>query len=148
MIAALENRRFAPQRAGFTLVEIMVVILIVGLLAAMVGPPMYGYLQSHRLQSNTDRLVADLQFARSQSIATGNILRIDATEAGYRIIDTSTGTTLRQHAFDQGVGLAAAGQADFFPWGMSDNTAFAISNTKGAKQISLLPTGMVEVTCP
>lgn len=148
MDSGLANRKIVPRRAGFTLVEIMIVILIVGMLAALVGPPMFGYLQSQRLQTNTDRLVTDLQFARSQSIATGNVLRIDATENGYRIIDTSDGTVLRQHAFDPGVGLAAAGQADFFPWGTSDNTNFDLSNTKGAKQINLLPTGIVEVSCP
>lgn len=148
MVSGLGNRKIVPRRAGFTLVEVMIVILIVGMLAALVGPPMFGYLQAHRLQTSTDRMVSDLQFARSQAIATGNVYRFDATEGGYRIVDMTDGSVLRQHAFDSGVELAAAGTADFFPWGMSDNTSFDISNTKGAKQISLLPTGIVEVSCP
>lgn len=141
-------RKKKNGRAGFTLVEAMIIISLVGLLVAMVGPPMYGYLQSHKLQSNTDRMVADLQFARSQAVARGTVIRIDTTEAGYTITDMSDGSVLLQHVLDDGVALGMVQQANFFPWGVSDNTAFNISNTKGAKQLNLLPTGTVEVTCP
>lgn len=141
----MKNRKMLRKRAGFTLVEAMIVVVLVGLLVVMVGPPMYGYLQAHRLQTGTDRLVTDLQYARSQAITRGRILRISTTEDGYTITDTSTNTVLRQQTFDQGVALGLAQQCNFFPWGMADNADFNISNSTGAKQISLLPTGIVEV---
>ncbi len=137
-----------PGRAGFTLVEAMIIVVLVGVLVAMVGPPMYGYLQSQRLKTNTDRMVADLQFARSQAIARGSVLRIATTANGYTITDTGDGTILMQQTFDPGVQLGMVQQANFFPWGMAEDTDFNITNTKGTKQVQLLPTGIVEVTCP
>jgi prepilin-type N-terminal cleavage/methylation domain-containing protein len=139
------NRKKMPKRGGFSLVEIMIVIVLVGLLVVMVGPPMYGYLQAHRLQTGTDRLVTDLQYARAQSISRGRILRINTTVNGYAITEPASGDTIRQQTLDQGVVLALAQQSNFFPWGMADNTNFNISNSTGAKQIDLLPTGIVEV---
>lgn len=145
MLVINKNRKKMPKRGGFTLVEVMIVIVLVGLLAAMVGPPMYGYLQAHRLQTGTDRLVTDLQYTRTQAITRGVVLRISTTENSYTITNPGDGSILRQQNFDRGVGLAIAQQANFYPWGMAEASVFNISNNTGAKQISLLPTGIVEV---
>lgn len=145
MVKAMDTRRTALGRSGFTLVEMMIVIILVGLLAAMVGPPMYGYLQSHRLQTETDRFVTDLQYTRAQSIARGRVLRLNTTPGAYMISDPSSGSILRQHDLQDGLALANTQQIDFFPWGMADNSTFNISSSNGAKQVDLLPTGIVEV---
>lgn len=134
-----------PNRAGFTLVEVMIVIVLVGLLSAMVGPPMFGYLQAHRLQTGADRLTTDLQYTRSQAISRGRVLVMATTVNSYSITDPSDGTVLRQRNLDRGVALALAQQTNFYPWGMADPCDFNISNNAGAKQVSLLPTGIVEV---
>ncbi len=145
MLIASKKRKIFPNRIGFTLVEAMIVITLVGLLAAMVGPPMIGYLQSHRLQTGIDRLVTDLQYTRAQAVSRGRVLRITTTTSSYTITDVDDGTELRQHTLDQGVALAIGQQTNFYPWGMADPTDFDISNKTGAKTISLLPTGIVEV---
>ena len=49
----------------------MVVISLIGLMAAISAPPLFRYIQSNRLQTSTDRLVADLQYARSVAISSG-----------------------------------------------------------------------------
>ena len=134
-----------PDRAGFSLVEMMIIIVIIGILATVAGPPMYRYLQSNRLQTGTDRMVADLQYARSLSIANGDILRFAATAGGYSLTDPVSGTVYRQRNFEHGMQLGMAQTADFFPWGMADATVFNLSNTTGGRQVNLLPTGIVEV---
>ena len=80
-----------PQRRGFSLVEMMVVIGIVGIIATISAPPIFRYVQSNRLQTNTDRLAADLQYARSLSIASSQILRFTATPLGYELTNPNTG---------------------------------------------------------
>ena len=140
-----KNRKKVPGRTGFSLVEIMIVLVLVGMLAAMVGPPMYGYLQAQRLQTGADRFVTDLQYARAQAISRGRVMRVVTTVNSYQVSDLTSGAVLRQQNLDQGVVLAIAQQADFYPWGMADNSIFNISNTTGARQVSLLPTGIVEV---
>ena len=133
------------RRRGFTLTEMMIVILVIGLMAAATAPPLFRFIQSNRLQTNTDRVVADLQFTRSLAISNGRILRFTATEAGYQVTDPLSGDILREKNFDRGLALDAAVTVDFFPWGMADATVLTLSNRTGDTVVNVLPTGIVEV---
>jgi len=133
------------RRRGFTLTEMMIVILVIGLMAAVTAPPLFNFMQSNRLQTNTDRIVADLQYARSLSISNGRVLRFTATEAGYQVTDPFSGELLRENNFDRGLTLDAEVTVDFFPWGMADATVLTLSNRTGGAAINVLPTGIVEV---
>lgn len=133
------------SRQGFTLVEMMLVISLVGVMAAMAAPPFFRYLASNRLATQADRMVADLQYARSLSVSNSQILRFSATEAGYTLTNPISGVVLREYDFSAGLGLDVAQSADFFPWGMADPVVFTLSNPAGTKQITLMPTGLVEV---
>ena len=126
----------------------MIVIIVIGLMAAISAPPFFRYIQSHRLQTDTDRVIADLQLGRAMAISRGQILQFQATPAGYQLVDPISGDVLREHDFDHGLALDANFNVSFFPWGMADATVMTISNNTGAKQIDVLPTGMVEVHCP
>jgi len=138
-------RKYLQQRNGFTLSELMVVIIIIGLMSAVTAPPLFRYMQSNRLQTSTDRMVADLQYARSLAISNGQILRFSATEAGYTLTDPTDGRLLREKNFDHGMALDAAVSVDFFPWGTANAANLEISNKSGMNQIAILPTGVVEV---
>lgn len=139
------SRARVSHRRGFTLVEMMVVVMIFGLLMVAGVPPFVNYVRSNRLETNADRMASDLQLARSIAIANGIVVRVTATTTGYTVTDPVTAQTLRQREFDGGCQLAAESTADFFPWGMADNQTFNLSNDAGARVINLLPTGMVEV---
>ncbi len=136
---------FNRSRRGFTLIEMMVVITVVGIIAGISAPPIFRYINSNRLETNADRLGADLQYARTLSISTSTILRFSSNQAGYQLTDPITGTIIRDKVFENGMQLAADQTADFFPWGMADPTVFNISNSTGAMTVNLLPTGIVEV---
>jgi prepilin-type N-terminal cleavage/methylation domain-containing protein len=149
MDKTMATRKKLPEpdhgRQGFSLVEIMFVIMVAGIIAAIAAPPIFQYVNSNRLQTNADQLAADLQYARSLSIANSTILRFSATPAGYQLTNPVTGDVIREKAYDHGLGLAAEQTADFFPWGMADATVFNISNSSGALAVNLMPTGIVEV---
>ncbi|MBK8167911.1 MAG: prepilin-type N-terminal cleavage/methylation domain-containing protein [bacterium] len=133
------------SRQGFTLVEMMLVISLVGVMAAMAAPPFFRYLASNRLATQADRMVADLQYARSLSVSNAQILRFSVTEAGYTLRNPNSGVLIRDYSFCAGAGLDAAQTADFYPWGMADPVVFTLSNPAGTRQITLMPTGLVEV---
>jgi Tfp pilus assembly protein FimT len=139
----LPRRR--PGRHGFSLVEIMVIIGIVGVMATLVAPPIFRSVQSNRLQTSADRMAADLQYARSLSIANSQILRFAATAAGYQLTNPNTGVVIRESVFDHDMTLTVNQTTDFYPWGMADTQVFNLSNNTGNRQINLLPTGIVEV---
>ena len=65
--------------AGFTLLELMVVITIVAVLMAL-GVPSYRYVtNSNRVSAEVNALLGDLQFARSEAIKEGATVTVCPT---------------------------------------------------------------------
>jgi type IV fimbrial biogenesis protein FimT len=57
------------SKRGFTLVELLIVIGLVGVIAALAGPSLYDYILKQRLRGVHAQLVTDLQFARSEAVS-------------------------------------------------------------------------------
>lgn len=138
-------RKLLRERRGFTLTEMMVVILIVGLIAGIAAPPTYHFVQSNRLQTQADRLAADLQYARQVAVSRHTTMRFTSNAAGYEVADPVTGDVLRARELKHGMDIGGELQANFYPWGMADALVFNVENSSGRMVVSLLPTGMVEV---
>lgn len=56
---------------GFTLLEMMMVVAIVGVLAALAGPGFRDFLQNNRLATETNDLMSDLAYARAEAARRG-----------------------------------------------------------------------------
>lgn len=52
---------------GFTMIELMIAIGLIGILLAIAGPSFRDYIVTQRLKAVTAQLVTDLQYARSES---------------------------------------------------------------------------------
>lgn len=63
--------RTSDKSAGFTLIELLVVIAIVAILTTLAAPSFKRMIQSSTISSNVNTFLADMRFARSESIRRG-----------------------------------------------------------------------------
>ena len=66
-----------PLRGAFSLVEVIVVVLILGILTAVAAPRMSTALQHHRLEVASARIIADLELARKTAMSARALTDLD-----------------------------------------------------------------------
>jgi type II secretion system protein H len=84
MILGLRNR---GGKRGFTLIELMVVLVLISILTAMIIPEMRGTFQDALLRSTARKLVNVLTLANSSAITTStlHVVQLDLKNGHYRI---------------------------------------------------------------
>jgi type IV fimbrial biogenesis protein FimT len=100
------------NRRGFTIVEMMITITVLGILAMVALPSLQGLIANQRVRNVTTDLMASLAFARSEAIkrnAQVNVVPTGGDWAGGWTVQTAGGATLR--AQDPLSGIIVAGPA-------------------------------------
>ncbi|MDH2917277.1 MAG: GspH/FimT family pseudopilin [Gallionella sp.] len=86
MSAQLNN----PKERGFTIVELMIVMVIASILATLAGPSFSAFMNNTRQNSAQSQLLADLNRARSEAIKrNARILVCNANTAGTDCANTT-----------------------------------------------------------
>jgi len=70
------------KQTGFTLIEAMVTLSILAILIAIGIPGLIGFLQDNRLTSDTNTLVATLNYARGEAITRNRAVNLTAVSPG------------------------------------------------------------------
>jgi len=81
--------------SGFTLIELMVVIGIVGILSAIAIPSYFQWLPRHRVGSAARAVMSTLEFARINAVKTNADVAVIFDWANERLTVESGATTLR-----------------------------------------------------
>lgn len=86
-------KKYAKESSGFSFVELMVVIALIGILSAIVLPGFLRSLPEKRLKNAARNLYADMQRARLLAVKENRTVRIrfDTTDNFYYLDDDNSG---------------------------------------------------------
>lgn len=138
------NRHGIWNRAGYTLVEMMIVVSIIGIVTAITVPAFSGYLKRTRLNGSRSQLISDIYYARSLAISNRRTFAVQFQAAQYQVVDTSDGTVFRSINAPRGVTFDSDVDPNFYAWGLADAANITVSDNSGTEGVSVLPTGAVD----
>jgi len=88
--------------AGFTLLELLIVLMLMGLITALTIPVFSGSVSTTQLKSAAREVAAGLRLARDQAIAqkSPTVLELDVTARAFRVLPDP-----RVHALPSGIDI-------------------------------------------
>jgi type II secretion system protein H len=131
-----KQTRLKSGSAGFTLMELMVVIAIIAIIVGIATPSMMGYMRQRGVREAADQLAMDMQRAKMLAIARNANCAIVIDAANNRYLNSLTNEIVEMARFRGGVTFAAPlidpPQVTFTPQGIcSDPGDIFLTNADG-----------------
>ncbi len=143
------------NKKGVTLIELIVIMVIIGILAAFFAPNIGAWLPNYRLRSAARDIVSTMRTAQIKAVSTNTRYRVRFTLPASYILEyenppgTWVGEGVTQN-FPSGITIAAinfntGNNAEFNANSTSSSGSIRIQNTRGAeRQLTITPsTGRV-----
>ena len=151
------------KKPGFTLIEMMIVIAVMAILAAIAAPNFQTYMAQRRLNGAARQVMTDLMAARMKAVSLNQRVKVyfnatsskihqyeiwnDADNSG--TVDNDEGDDIERdiHPDYQDVSFSVAAPI-FLPRGTvfpGSNCKITLSNSSGSKYVKVASTGRVKI---
>src|SRR5450759_4104080 len=140
---------------GFSIFELLIVVVILGVLATMTGPAMSRIVRHQRVNRPATVIASDMQNAFAVAARQREPVRIqaDAATRSYQFVDRKTGTVLRIRTFYGDTSeyrltslVFSSATLDVFPNGVSsDAVKIDLANGDYARVITASTAGFVRL---
>lgn len=157
----MSRRASAPgghsaRRAGFTLIEVLVVIALIALIGTMAAVAMSGGMQGIRMRAASKDIASQLRFTRAQAIASGQpqrfVIKPSAhlyASPGKRAGRIPEQLSIRFYGARQASAQEGEGAIVFYPDGASTGGSIELSARQAVRRISVAwLTGEVRLDTP
>lgn len=125
---------------GFTLLELIGVLVIIALLMAMVAPSLRGFTASRQINNSAAQIVALMRHARDMSINEGKVYQFNFdAQAGHYWLTQQDGVSYKE--LDE-----SFGQIFSLPHGVTARWGHDNGGAVAAARLSFYPSGRVEPT--
>jgi prepilin-type N-terminal cleavage/methylation domain-containing protein len=84
----------APRRRAVTIIELVVVMMVMGILAAIAAPAFFDSLLFHQVEAAAQRVKVDLELAKNTARLTSKSQHVIFTNSGYTITSDVAANTL------------------------------------------------------
>lgn len=78
------------RQYGFTMVELMVTLSVLGILIALAAPSFQSLIERVRIESQVNKLKTDMSYARTEAMRTGFPINVCRRKSGTQICATDT----------------------------------------------------------
>lgn len=150
--SACNRNGLSSRSPGFSLVELLVCVCVVGILASLAAPYLGAMYQNYQMQAVARQLVTDLQLARMKAVAQKVDYKatFDGTNNRYSILKGATLILTRKLSdYSNGVTLADNFTNDtvtFSPTGQASGTGITTFTASGSTtRVTVTPVGGVYV---
>ena len=151
------------EKSGFSLMELMIVLAIMGIVSAIAAPNYMNYMAERRLKGAARMVMSDLMLARQKAVSQNHEFKIffNGDQITYTILDdtnnngtadTGEATEVRKIRNDYyDVAFTASANPIFYPRGTAGGTTVTLNSarTGTSKCVMVGLTGRVKINdCP
>ena len=100
---------------GFTIIELMIVLIIIAIAAAVSGPLLSGFLPNRTADRLYQEIELDLRYARSQAVTTSAEISfepLDQWKSGWQVINVASNQVLRERSHNLAAGTVNSADID------------------------------------